>query len=126
MGTAVGDYTLTYTATGADGNTATATRLVHVVPAIWTQAGDGVGPTAGVTWPNGAAYFMRGEEYLRYDVATDQVSDGYPVGISARWSEWPDGFVAQAAVKWNKDVAYFFSDTEYLRYDIAALATQNW
>ncbi|MBT4500514.1 MAG: DUF5011 domain-containing protein [Gemmatimonadetes bacterium] len=31
VGTALGDYTLTYTATDAAGNTATATRLVHVV-----------------------------------------------------------------------------------------------
>ena len=34
---------------------------------------------AAVMWNNGKAYFFSGDQYARYDVATDKVDDGYPL-----------------------------------------------
>ena len=36
----------------------------------WTQPGP-IGPTASLIWSDSHAYFMRGGEYLRYDIAAD-------------------------------------------------------
>ena len=33
---------------------------------------------AAVTWNNRKAYFFRGSEYIRYDIATDRADPGYP------------------------------------------------
>jgi hypothetical protein len=44
-----------------------------------------VGIDAGVVWPNGKAYFFRGSQYLRYDIAADHVDSGYPLDIAGHW-----------------------------------------
>jgi hypothetical protein len=73
---------------------------------------------AAVLWDNGKAYFFRGSEYLRYDVAADQVDqDARP--IADGWAGvFPDG--VDAAVLWNNGKAYFFRGSEYVRYDVAS------
>jgi len=43
------------------------------------------GVNAAVVWNNGKAYFFKGSEYIRYDIATDRVDAGYPQPIKNNW-----------------------------------------
>jgi len=40
---------------------------------------------AAITWPTRKAYFFRGDQYVRYDVAADHVDAGYPRPIAGNW-----------------------------------------
>ena len=78
---------------------------------------------AVVLWNNDKAYFFRGSQYVRYDVASDQVdqesraiADGWP-GV------FTDG--VDAVVLWNNDKAYFFRGSQYVRYDVASDRTDD-
>jgi hypothetical protein len=75
--------------------------------------------TAAVSWGNGGDYFFGDLDYLRFDIATNQVSPGYPLVTAEHWANWPQGFVPQAAVNLGNGALYFFSSNEYLRFDIA-------
>jgi hypothetical protein len=48
-------------------------------------AGFGTGIDAAVNWQNGKAYFFKGGQYVRYDLAADRVDDGYPLSIGDQW-----------------------------------------
>ena len=39
-----------------------------------------------VVWNNGKAYFFKGSEYIRYDIAADKIDPGYPQPIAGGWS----------------------------------------
>lgn len=92
---------------------------------------------AAVFWPTpppgGAenktvAYFFKGNQFMRYDVAADRAdtADGagrpYPQPISLKWPGiWPDR--VDAVVVWpvprnGRSVAYFFRDDQYIRFDV--------
>ena len=43
------------------------------------------GVNAAVVWNNGKAYFFKGSEYIRYDIATDKTDAGYPKPIKNFW-----------------------------------------
>jgi hypothetical protein len=75
------------------------------------------GIDAVVLWNNGKAYFFRGSEYIRYDVAADRADEGYPRPIA---ENWPGVFAEDidAAVLWDNGKAYFFRGSEYVRYDV--------
>jgi len=72
-----------------------------------------------MVWPNGNAYFFKGDEYTRYDIAADQADEGYPQAISSGWAGVFESDL-DAAVVWPNGKAYFFRGSEYTRYDIAA------
>ena len=38
-----------------------------------------------VVWNNGKAYFFKGNQYIRYDIAADKTDPGYPQPIAANW-----------------------------------------
>jgi len=77
------------------------------------------GIDASVLWNNGKAYFFKGENYIRYDVATDKADDGYPLPISPNWHGiWPGGI--DTALVYPNGKAYFFKEEKYMRYDLAS------
>jgi hemopexin len=77
---------------------------------------------AGVVWPNGKAYFFKGDQYIRYDIATDRTDPGYPLPIAGNWPGMPTSFSngVDAIVVWNNGKAYILKGKQYCRYDIAA------
>ncbi|HWS88934.1 MAG TPA: hemopexin repeat-containing protein [Pyrinomonadaceae bacterium] len=77
------------------------------------------GVNAYAIWTNGKAYFFKGTQYIRYDVAADKVDSGYPKPISGNW---PGVFTSNidAAIVWPNGKAYFFKGSQYQRYDLAA------
>jgi hypothetical protein len=80
------------------------------------QAGFGADLDALAVWPNGKAYVFKGDQYLRYDVATDMVDAGYPRAIAEAWPGiFPSDLDAFLVVD-NK--AYAVRGEEYVRYDI--------
>jgi hypothetical protein len=73
---------------------------------------------AAVVWNNGKAYFFKGSQYIRYDIAADRADVGYPVPIAGNWPGlWSSNI--DAAVRWTNGKAYLFKGSEYIRYDIA-------
>jgi hypothetical protein len=71
-----------------------------------------------VAWPNGKAYFFRGSQYIRYDMATDAPDTGYPKAIADGWpGVFADG--VDAVLVASDTTAYFFRGSEYLSFDIA-------
>jgi len=70
---------------------------------------------AAVSWNNGKAYFFRGDDYVRYDMASQKAEAR--LKISDAWKGlWPDGI--DASVFWNNNKAYFFKGDQYIRYDV--------
>ena len=74
---------------------------------------------SAVLWSDAKAYFFRGSEYVRYDVAADKADEGYPQSIASGWAGVFDRDI-DAAVVWPNGKAYFFRGGEYVRYDVAA------
>jgi hypothetical protein len=72
---------------------------------------------AAVAWPNGKAYLFRGDSYVRYDVADEQLDDGYPRKIKdgwpGLWSSDIDAIVLEPPGR-----AYFFRDDEYVQWNM--------
>jgi hypothetical protein len=76
------------------------------------------GVNVAVVWGNGKAYFFKGAQYIRYDIAAGKVDQGYPKPIAGNWPGlWGDNI--DAGVVWPNGKAYFFKGSEYIRYDIA-------
>src|SRR6185437_15783948 len=46
---------------------------------MWNSIG------CALVWPNGKAYFLRGNEYVRYDIKADRPDSGYPLPIAGNW-----------------------------------------
>ncbi len=61
--------------------------------------GFGSGIDAVINRGNGKAYFFKGANYLRYDIAADAVDAGYPKAIAGNWPGVFAGGVS-AAVEW--------------------------
>ncbi len=68
-------------------------------------------------------YFFKGDQYLKYNLATSKPYDGYPKKISDKWGGMTGNFGSNlnAAVTSPTDPnkVYFFKGTEYVRYDLS-------
>ncbi|MFN8442082.1 MAG: hemopexin repeat-containing protein [Caldilineaceae bacterium] len=73
---------------------------------------------AAVTRPNGKTYFFKGDEYIRYDIATDRSDPGYLAKLKDGWPGLWESDI-DAAMTWPNGKTYFFRGDEYIRYDIA-------
>lgn len=51
-----------------------------------SAAGFGEDVDAAVNWGNGKVYLFKADSYVRYDVASDRVDDGYPLAIADHWN----------------------------------------
>ncbi len=73
---------------------------------------------AAVAWPNGRAYFFRGNGYVGYTI--DPSNEGVPAGYPKYVTEWPGLWSSgiDAAVVWSNGSAYFFKGLQYVRYDM--------
>ncbi len=81
----------------------------------------GSGIDAGLMWNNGKAYFFKEDEYLCYDLYTNQVESGYPQKLNTgKWVGWPEHFYQgiDTAILWDNGKAYFFKGDEYISYDL--------
>jgi hypothetical protein len=78
---------------------------------------------AAVLWSEEYAYFFKADEYIRWNVAAQRPSDGYPRKISGNWSALASaGFTSgiDVAVPWpGTGKAYFFKGSEYIRVNTA-------
>jgi peptidyl-Lys metalloendopeptidase len=77
---------------------------------------NGQGPFAG------KCYFFKGNQYIRYDWATDKVDPGYPKKIADNWHNLPSGFEEKFQSTMNgggpfAGKCYFFKGDSYIRYD---------
>lgn len=76
----------------------------------------------GFASPKGdKAYFFFGSSYVRYDVATDKVEDGYPLSIADQWPGLFDSDI-DACIPWDDGTVFFFKGDQCLNFDLNANA----
>jgi hypothetical protein len=84
----------------------------------FAAAGFDSGLDTAVNWGNGKAYFFKGGLYLRYDIAADQMDDGYPQPISSGWPTLAAvGFGSNIAATWTRTGSLQSTDFSYLSND---------
>jgi phosphatidylserine/phosphatidylglycerophosphate/cardiolipin synthase-like enzyme len=91
-------------------------QAAAVAPAV----GTGVGPIdAALLWPDGHAYFFKGNHCLRYSMdPTNPGAKDKPLLISQYWPGLSFTKI-DAAMVGAKGKAYFFSASEYVTYSVA-------
>jgi alkaline phosphatase D len=72
-----------------------------------------------VVWPNGKAFFFKGDRYVRWDIAAGCADPGYPKPVAPYWKGLGDGRF-DAAVVWTNKKAYFFEGNGYVAYLVDA------
>jgi hypothetical protein len=97
----------------------------QTISGLWpgfSEAGFTEDISAAINCGNGKAFFFKGNQYLRYNIATDKVDDGYPLPIAGSWPGFSEaGFIdnIMGAISWGNGKMFFFQGAKYLRYDIA-------
>ena len=84
------------------------------------------GIDAAVVWPNGKAYFFKGDQYVRYNMNPQTEGVEFVGPIKGHWpppnagAKLPPEFEKgiDAAVVWPNGKAYFFKGDQYVRYNI--------
>lgn len=71
---------------------------------------------------NGKAYFFKGAQYIRYDLAARSADAGYPATISGNWpglEKFAGGARdIEAAFFFSRSKLYFFKGDQYIRYNL--------
>ncbi len=80
------------------------------------------GIDAAVNWSkghSGVTYFFKGNQYIRWNLETNEMDDDYPKAISAAWESqsFMDGGI-DAAVNWINNKVYLFKGNQYIRWDV--------
>jgi hypothetical protein len=75
------------------------------------------------------AYIFRGDQYIRYNIATGQVANGFPRPIAEGWPGMPFTSI-DAVVVWQGPIdndyrAYFFKGDQYARYNLCLDRTED-
>lgn len=92
------------------------------------EADFGSGINAAVNWgSNGKLYFFKGDQFIRFDMPTNQMdgSSSAPIHSPANPNNWPglnqDGFDRDldAALNWGDGKLYFFKGDKFIRFDVA-------
>jgi hypothetical protein len=87
------------------------------MPSKWFSDGKTARVDAALNYWNGKVYLFRDDEYVRYDLASDSVEQGWPKSIATHWpGVWPSGI--DAAVNLGDGLIYFFRGGEYVRFHI--------
>lgn len=88
-------------------------------PASWADGIDGAHMMPNYRY----AYFFKGSQYLRFDLQTNRVSDGYPTELPGNWNGWPADWTTgiDGCIYWpiNQKV-YFFKGSNFFGYDLVA------
>ncbi|MEU5425874.1 hemopexin repeat-containing protein [Streptomyces olivoreticuli] len=72
-------------------------------------------------WDEKTVYIFKGDQYVRYNLETDKVDEGYPKSISTYWPGFKEsgfGSGIDAAVRWDDEWAYIFKGDQYIRFHI--------
>jgi hypothetical protein len=86
----------------------------------WPDSWGNDGIDAALKWDDATAYFFRGSQYVKVDIASKTVLNGYPKTTSTFWGNWPAGWNSvDAAIDWGNGKYYFFRGDKYIRYDKA-------
>ncbi len=73
-------------------------------------------------------YIFKGLQYVRYNLETDKVDDGYPKSIVAYWPGFKEagfGSGIDALIRWDNDWAYAFKADQYIRFHIPTNKTDQ-
>ena len=74
---------------------------------------------AAILWDQENAYFFRGSEYFRWEIASNTIPEGYPRPIANDFQGWPEHWEnVEAAVRWPNGRIYFFNSGEYIAFDV--------
>ena len=68
-------------------------------------------------------YLFKGEEYVVYNIDTDQIADGYPKAIKDGFPGMPFATIDAIFQRYEQHLLYIFKDDKYLIYDIEAKRT---
>ena len=79
-----GESYLRYDITADAGDPDGARSIAEDWPGL-AEVGFGDALDAAANPGNGAVYFFKGDQYVRYDVAGDRADDGYPLPIAGNW-----------------------------------------
>ncbi|WP_116211833.1 hemopexin repeat-containing protein [Streptomyces olivoreticuli] len=72
-------------------------------------------------WDEKTVYIFKGLHYVRYNLETDKVDEGYPKSIVAYWPGFKEaGFEGgiDAIFRWEPDWVYAFKNDQYIRLHI--------
>ncbi|MEU2870687.1 hemopexin repeat-containing protein [Streptomyces olivoreticuli] len=72
-------------------------------------------------WDEKTVYIFKGLQYVRYNLETDKVDEGYPKSIAAYWPGFKEaGFEGgiDAIFRWEPDWVYAFKADQYIRLHI--------
>ncbi|MEU9377580.1 hemopexin repeat-containing protein [Streptomyces sp. NPDC048255] len=84
-------------------------------------AGFDRGIDAALWWDEKTAYLFKGLEYVRYNLETDKVDEGFPKSIASYWPGFKEagfGSGIDAIVRWDDEWAYAFKGDKYIRFHI--------